>query len=134
MTEERKFVDMEGMAVESYIEGLKKTERAYKMVFYGLMSPKELDGIAIKLEGSKPETQEEKREFKLAELNAYKREYLEVYNELCGFGVVEPNFSYLMENGFGLGAGDLFDDEDVDKLIAQDEQIEQAKLRGKTAE
>lgn len=125
--EERKKIDRVG--------DLSRREAVYRMVFYTMVSPQELnEDLIIKLDRPKPTTQEEKREFKLAEIDTYKNACLQAYNELCDLGVAKFDLKFLMENGFGLGAGDLLNDEDVDKLIAKDEQIEQMKLKGKTVE
>lgn len=103
---------------------LSRKRVAYNLVFYTRISPRELDeDLVIKLDVPEPKTQEEKREVKLAELDAYKAKSMKAYKELCDSGVVEYDFRYLMENGFTLGAGDLLDDKAIDDLIAKDEQI-----------
>lgn len=120
--------DGESLSKEQCVFDLSKKEAVYRMVFYTMVSPRELDeNLVITLERPEPITQEEKREAKIAELDAYKEECLKAYNELCALGVYKYNFAFLMENGFGLGASDLFDDEAIDELIAKDEQIERQK-------
>jgi hypothetical protein len=128
MNEERKFIDLEGIAMETYVTALRRREAAYRLVFYTTLSPRELDeDLVIKLDMSEPKTQEEKRAVKLTELDTYKAACLKAYNELCDIGMERFDFTYLIENGFGLGVGDFMDDEDIDKLIAKDEEIIAAK-------
>lgn len=120
--------DESSISKEQHVFDLSRREYAYKMVYDMRISPRELDeDLAIKFDGLKPSNQDEKRAAKLTELDAYKDAYLQAYNELCDIGVARFDMTYLMENGFGLGAGDCLDDESVDALIAKDEEIERAK-------
>lgn len=128
MNEERKFIDLEGISMEAGITALRRKELAYRLVFYTVKSPKELDeDLVIKFDRPEPKTLEEKRAAKIVELDAYKTACLNAYNELCDLGVTRFNITYLMENGFGLGVDDMLSDEDVDRLIAKDEEVERRK-------
>lgn len=67
-------------------------------------------------------TQEEKRVAKITELDKARDDFLSAYNARCDELGVNPDFIFLMENGFGLSAGDCYDDEDLDAIIVEDER------------
>lgn len=126
MTIEQKNIG--SVSKEQHVFDLSKKEYLYRMVFYTNISPRMLEEeLIIKLDRPEPMTQEEKRTAKIAELDAYKNACLRAYNELCDLGVMHFDLQYLMENGFGMGAGDGLDDEDIDRLVMKDEEIENRK-------
>lgn len=113
----------EQQSVEEIIQNMEINANGYKKVFFGLITPAELGVNALPVENTIPGTQEEKRQVKLRQLDLYKKAYLDSYFNLCGLTNEKVNVRYLMENGFGLGSGDLFDDEFLDELIRRDEQL-----------
>lgn len=123
----RGLINDENADLEAEIALLKNKAAAYKGVFYGTVSPQALGDIKLKVDLETPKTQQEKRLFKLAELDTYKQSYLDIHFALSKHLGIEPNIRFLMENGFGMGAGDLFDDADLDGLIEQDELIIKAR-------
>ena len=70
-----------------------------------------------------PMTQEEKREAMIFRLDTERRAFLQEYFDECKALGEKPNFEGLMLNGMGVGAGDLYDNESLDALIAADEQV-----------
>lgn len=111
-------------------EELRQKEAAYKGVFYGRLSPKQLGTLALPSEESTaPITTEEKRSAKLAELDAYSAAYVQAYSALCKINGVSVDPYYLMQNGFGMGAIEFYDDKDLDELILKDEQIANDNLQ-----
>jgi len=118
------------LSKEQRVFDLSKRKYLYSLVTHTVISPRELgDDLVIRFDRPEPTTQEEKRKAKIEELDAYKKAYLQVYNESCEMGIDRFDLIYLMENGFGLGAADCFDDDYIDALITADEQIVQGRKR-----
>jgi hypothetical protein len=78
-------------------------------------------GMIEDIEGSKNLTPEEKRVLKIAELNAIQDAFLQNYFAECKEKAISPDLVGLMQNGMGMGAGDLYTDAELDALIAADE-------------
>jgi hypothetical protein len=118
----------EGLSKEQQGAILTRKEFAYRAVVYTQISPRELDeDLVIKIDNPVPMTQEDKRAAKLVELEIYRKACLCTQNELRSLGDTRFTMKFLMENGFGLGAGNFLDEEGIDELITKDEQIPQRK-------
>lgn len=114
----------EQQPIGEIIMNLEIKARRYKQVLFGIISPKELGENALIIQGDNPVSQDEKRQAKINELDLYKKAYLESYFKICELTGEKVSLKYLMDNAFGIPAGDLFDDESLDELIQRDEQID----------
>jgi hypothetical protein len=78
------------------------------------------------IESTVPLTQIQKRHAKIAELDKEDRELLHSHIEHCRNEGIPVNVTFLFEN-FGIGAGDAYNDEEIDAMVAQDETNEANK-------
>lgn len=69
---------------------------------------------------NRPLSQEEKRAVMISRLDSARDNYLKDYFKYCDTFGEQPDLIGLMENGMGLGAADLYDDDALDVLIAVD--------------